>query len=322
MFILKKCTLKNSYNQLLLAIPLVFSLMILYNKNLPATNLDNTFTDCQNCPEMIKIPAGEFMMGSDTSEIVLGKTRTEGPKHIRKIKTSFAVGINEVTNKEFETFIQETNYRPSQSCTKWRGKVIQFNGNWLNPDYGRPPAENEPVVCVSWYDAKAYTLWLSGKTGQVYRLLSEAEWEYIAKNKGDESWSWGEKETDACKYSNIFDLDGIKSDYAKEFATWKPTNCADGYQRVAPVRSFPPNNYGVYDITGNVWEWAEDCSEINYKTVELDEKPNQVEGHCKRRSVKGGSWLSKISRHRPSFRGRDPENLSSHIFGFRVAKDL
>jgi len=95
-----------------------------------------------------------------------------------------------------------------------------------------------------------------------------------------------------------------------------------GNQRVAPVRSFPPNKYGVYDITGNVWEWAEDCSEINYKSNELDERANQVEGHCERRSVKGGSWLSKISRHRPSFRGRDPENLSSHIFGFRVARDL
>ena len=66
----------------------------------------------------------------------------------------------------------------------------------------------------------------------------------------------------------------------------------------------------------------EDCSEAEYKNGQLDEKPNQVRGHCEKRSVKGGSWLSKISRHRPSFRGRDPENLSSHIFGFRIAKDL
>ena len=306
---------------------IIFSLSLLINlffteKSLLASDESKKFKDCEICPEMLVIPPGEFQMGSELTEEVLGLTRTEGPVHKRIISKRFAVGIFEVSNKEFKSFIDSTNYRPSQSCTKWKGKVIQFDGNWLDPDYGREPKDNEPVVCVSWYDAKAYTVWLSGITHQKYRLLSEAEWEYIAKNNNNYKWAWGDKASDACKYSNVFDIDGKKSNYAEKFATWDPTNCLDGFERVAPVGSFSPNKFGVYDITGNVWEWMEDCSEAEYKNGQLDEKPNQVRGHCEKRSVKGGSWLSKISRHRPSFRGRDPENLSSHIFGFRIAKDL
>ncbi len=299
-----------------------FTILATSDRSLLSSNQEHVFKDCELCPKMVVIPPGEFQMGSDFTEEVLGLIRTEGPVHKRKINNSFAVGMFEVSNKEFKYFIDSTNYRPSQSCTKWKGQVIQFNGNWLDPDYERKPKDNEPVVCVSWYDAKAYTVWLSGITNQKYRLLSEAEWEYIAKDKKNHTWSWGNNASDACKYSNVFDIDGTTSSYAKKFATWQPTNCSDGFARVAPVGSFTPNSFGVYDITGNVWEWIEDCSETEYKSGQLDEKPNQVRGHCEKRSVKGGSWLSKISRHRPSFRGRDPENLSSHIFGFRIAKDL
>ena len=197
-----------------------------------------------------------------------------------------------------------------------------FGGNWRDPDYGRPPRDDEPVVCVSWFDAKAYTVWLSGKTGERYRLPSEAEWEYVARDGTQSTWSWGENSDLACRTGNVFDRQGASSDYAKAHSSWDPVDCDDGFQGVAPVGSFPANSFGLHDLGGNVWEWNEDCSVRFYQKESVDESPWQTEGPCDERSIKGGSWGSMISRHRPAFRGRDPEPLASHMFGFRVARDL
>lgn len=281
-----------------------------------------SFTDCETCPEMVVIPPGEFTMGSERGEFVLNETRPETPVHKRTIRFAFAAGKTEVSNAQFAEFIAATGYRPSTACTKWRGEVVMFGGDWSDPDYGRPPAPNEPVVCVSWHDAKAYTIWLSGKTGERYRLLSEAEWEYVARDGTQSTWAWGEDSDLACKTGNVFDLEAARTEYAKTSSSWEPVNCSDGFSRVAPVGSFPANGFGLHDLGGNVWEWNEDCSLWLYDDEDVNEQPNQVAGHCDRRSVKGGSWFSMISRHRPAFRGRDPENLASHIFGFRVARDL
>ena len=281
-----------------------------------------TFSECENCPTMVVIPPGQFTMGSERGEFVLNEMRPETPVHPREIRHTFAAGQTEVTNEQFSMFVEATGYRPSQACTKWKGEVVLFGGDWTDPDYGRPPAPQEPVVCVSWYDAKAYTLWLSGKTGQRYRLLSEAEWEYVARAGTQSTWPWGENPDEACTYGNVFDFEAAQTDYAKENASWDPVNCSDGYERVAPVGSFPANAFGLHDLGGNVWEWNEDCSLWLYDEEDINEQPNQVDGECDRRSVRGGSWFSMISRHRPAFRGRDPENLASHIFGFRVARDI
>ncbi len=282
----------------------------------------DVFTDCDTCPQMVVIPPGEFTMGSERGEFVLNETRPETPVHQRTIRYAFAAGKTEVSNAQFAEFVAATGYRPSTACTKWRGEVVMFGGDWTDPDYGRPPTPNEPVVCVSWHDAKAYTLWLSGKTGERYRLLSEAEWEYVARDGTQSTWSWGEESGYACKTGNVFDRKAAQTDYAKKHSSWKPVNCDDGFERVAPVGSFPANGFGLQDLGGNVWEWNEDCSLWLYDDEDVNEQPNQVSGHCDRRSVKGGSWFSMISRHRPAFRGRDPEDLASHIFGFRVARDL
>ena len=300
----------------------VLTSLLYSNLVFAAYEAGNQFSDCENCPIMVVVPSGEFTMGSNRGEFVLGKTRPETPVHRRYIEKPFAAGKTEVSNAQFKYFIDATNYRPSHACTKWRGKVIKFDGNWQNPDYGRAPRSNEPVVCVSWYDAKAYTIWLSGKTNKKYRLLSEAEWEYVARDGTQTVWPWGDNSDKACQIANVFDQLASETAYAKQYASWDPVNCEDGFMKVAPVGSFPANKFGLHDLIGNVWEWNEDCSELYYKDNKLNEAPNQVTGHCMRRSVKGGSWFSKISRHRPAFRGRDPENLASHIFGFRVARDL
>jgi formylglycine-generating enzyme required for sulfatase activity len=289
-----------------------------YAQDAPGT----IFNDCDDCPIMVVIPPDDFIMGSERGEFVLNETRPETPVHRVTIRRAFAAGQTEVTNGQFGAFVEATGYRPSQACTKWRGEVEMFGGNWTDPDYGRPPRKNEPVVCVSWLDAKAYTMWLSGKTGEKYRLLSEAEWEYVARDGTQTTWPWGEDPDEACKTGNVFDQSGATSDYAKEHSSWDPVNCDDGHTKVAPAGSFPANSFGLHDLGGNVWEWNEDCSILYYADDAVDERPHQEQGHCPRRSVKGGSWFSMISRHRPAFRGRDPEPLASHIFGFRVARDL
>ena len=303
---------------LILSLVMVSSVFSAVAQNNPGT----VFTDCEICPEMVVIPPGSFIMGSEEGEPIFDTIRPESPVHERVIRAAFALGRTEITNAQFGAFVIETGYRPSQACTKWRGEVVMFGGNWMDPDYGRSPASNEPVVCVSWHDAKAYTVWLSGKTGARYRLPSEAEWEYVARDGSQSSWPWGEDPEGACDEGNVFDVNGKISPYAKEFGLWDAVRCNDGFSRVAPVASFSPNAFGVHDMIGNVWEWNEDCSLVHYPEDAIDERPTQVNGHCDRRSVKGGSWFSRISRHRPAFRGRDPEDLASHIFGFRVARDL
>jgi formylglycine-generating enzyme required for sulfatase activity len=279
---------------------------------------------CTECPEMVVVPAGSFIMGSDHLEPVAGERRPEGPIHKVEIENAFAVGKYEITNAQFNAFVTATTYQPSSKCTKWRGplEVQPFKGDWRDPDYGRPPLPEEPVVCVSWHDAKAYVQWLADKTGKPYRLLSEAEWEYTARAGQQTTWPWGDDPDGGCAMANVYDLDGAERDKAFNFAGWDPVNCSDGFGGVAPVGSKQPNAFGLYDMTGNVWEWNEDCSFRFYDPAAATGAAVQADGACDRRAVRGGSWFSQISRHRLSFRGRDPEALASHIFGFRVAVTL
>ena len=288
----------------------------------PTTSADVSFRDCDLCPDLVIVPAGRFLMGSEQTSTIMGKERPESPVREVTIRRPFALGVTEVTNRQYSTFVKNTGYEPSPDCSKWRGSVGKFDGDWRNPDYGRPPKPDEPVVCVTWHDARAYAQWLSGKTGKPYRLPSEAEWEYAARAKSSAIWPWGDDAQDICHHANVFDNDGTLSDYAKTYVTWDPVDCADGHPRVAPVGSLRPNGFGIYDMIGNVWEWTEDCSLEFYPLNAADETPVQADGACAKRAVRGGSWLTRLDRQRPTFRGRDPEPVASHIFGFRVARDV
>jgi formylglycine-generating enzyme required for sulfatase activity len=283
-----------------------------------------SFKDCTSCPEMVVVPAGTFVMGSDHVEPVAGEFRPEGPIHEVRIPKAFAVGKYEITNEEFSSFVDATGYQASEGCIKWRGeqREQEFGGTWRNPDYGRDPGPREPVVCVNWRDAKAYTTWLAKTAGKPYRLLSEAEWEYLAHGGTQTTWPWGENPDNACATANVFDDDGADRDKAFRYASWQPVKCRDGFGIVSPVGALQANSFGVHDIIGNVWEWTQDCSLRFYDPARNDGKPVEVEGECDRRAVRGGSWFSQISRNRVTFRGRDPELRASHIFGFRVAMTL
>lgn len=281
--------------------------------------------DCADCPELVVIPTGSFQMGSDHMEEMRDdEFRPEGPIRNVSIDQPFAAGRYEVTNKEYAAFVEATGYVPTNACVTWGGRDPVDGVNWRDPKIGPDPAPDDPVVCVDWNDAKAYTLWLAGRTSMRYRLLTEAEWEYAAKAGSKSVWPWGEDESRICEFGNVFDQSGLNEPRSRSNsnASARAASCDDGYMLVAPVGQFKPNAFGLFDTIGNVWEWAEDCSLTLYSKSPTDGKAYQAVGACEKRAVRSGSWRSRMSRHRPTFRGRDPANLAYYIFGFRIARDL
>ncbi len=292
-----------------------------------AMNPGKTFRDCPTCPEMVSIAPGTFNMGSDVVEAMRGgEMRPEGPIRAMTITKSFAAGKYELTNKEFGAFVKASGYKPADACQVWGGIDVVKGKTWRDPDYGRPPRDDEPVVCVTWLDAKAYAAWLSKTTGKNYRLLTEAEWEYTAKAGSKTTWPWGEDAQRICEFANSFDKTGRADPRQTNdggTSNAEQTQCSDGYAIVAPVGKFKPNAFGVYDTIGNVWEWTEDCSAPGlYPDQPRTEKAVEVSGKCDKRAVRSASWRTRLSRHRPTFRGRDPEPTASNIFGFRIGRDL
>lgn len=287
------------------------------------------FNDCgTDCPDMIAIPAGAFTMGADAGE----EGRPEGPVRQVAIKRPFALGVYEVTNAQYSRFIADTGHLPSKGCRSLvDGKVeVVPTADYLHPGTGAGEgAPNIPVVCVSWRDAKAYTAWLSKKTGQAYRLPTESEWEYAARAAKPGEYYWGNSIDTGCTHANVYDKDGASGGAIPVFSTANgapavpSAQCSDGHAGAAPVGSYAANPFGLHDMTGNVWEWTQDCYFAPYPAaVPTDGKPYEVSGECPRRAVRGGSWMSVPFRNRTSWRGRDPEDLVTWIFGFRVARDL
>ena len=139
-------------------------------------------------------------------------------------------------------------------------------------------------------------------------------------------WPWGNDAQKICEYANSFDKAGRADPRQTNdggATKAEQTECNDGYAIVAPVGKFKPNAFGVYDTIGNVWEWTEDCSAAGlYPEKPNDGSAREVEGVCEKRAVRSASWRTRLSRHRDTFRGRDPEPTASNIFGFRIGRDL
>jgi formylglycine-generating enzyme required for sulfatase activity len=292
------------------------------------------FRDCDGCPAMITIPAGKFRMGFEGGE----EGRPEGPVHEVDIKRSFAIGKFEVTQQQFAAFVRDAGYDMHGGCQVWGGTEWKHppDADWTNPGYGRVPFDDEPVACVSWKDAQAYVDWLARRTGKKYRLPTEAEWEYVARAGTTTDYFWGNEATaddgptgtkevatssQACQFANVYDTSGAKT----SAFNWAPFNCDDGFGQAAPVGSFKPNAFGVHDIIGNVWEWTADCYQAPYPAAPAapaDGSAVQASSTCEKRVARGGSWITRPSRQRASFRGRDPEDALYSFFGMRVARDL
>jgi formylglycine-generating enzyme len=285
------------------------------------------FRDCGECPEMVVIPAGSFQMGSPKDEPGRpSKDSTlrdsESPVHLVNVQT-FSMGRFEITRKQFEMFLAETNGGSS--------------GKWPQPRRFRQD-ETHPVVDLTWLEAKEYTVWLSKKTGKPYRLPTEAEWEYAARAGTATPRYWGATLDSACAYENIADATASATKSAR---ARNPANCTDGFAYTAPVGSFKPNPFGLYDMLGNVQEFTEDCVHLaNYEGAPADgsvwytgKPPRPISGsddvatsianmwsgeNCEMRIVRGGDWdVSPQEAVRAAHRGA----IAKHDrpgYGFRV----
>jgi len=274
--------------------------------------------DCDTCPQMVLISAGSFTMGRDDGE----PNRYDGPPHQVTIAQDYYLAQTEVTYGQFAQFVAETGYAPVAGCNifldgKW-GEAPW--ANWQNPGTGRPPQANEPVVCVSWEDAAAYVDWLAQKTGEAYRLPTEAEWEYAARAGRQSVYPWGDDKNGGCAVANMFDTAGAA---AYPQYPWPHATCSDGFAGASPVARLQANALGLYDIMGNVWEWTQDCYALPYPDdVPTDGTALEVEGPCERRTVRGGSWQTRPDRFAVAWRGRDAPDEGFGTFGLRVARSI
>jgi formylglycine-generating enzyme required for sulfatase activity len=279
----------------------------------------DVFRECENCPEMVMVPAGEVLMGSNRSDIDRGiAAANEGPQHKAVVKQPIAVGRFEVTRDQYAAFVKASGYKSDERCYTFEHNVPQERDNrsFLNPGFVQDG--NHPVVCVSWLNAKAYVAWLSQTTGKSYRLLSEAEYEYAARAGDASRYGFGNNPADICKFANGADLSakvaGLPGDAPY-------MNCQDGYPFTAPVGSFAANAFGLHDLIGNVWEWTEDCFYGDYATAKLDGAARSEAG-CSSRAVRGGDWFSTEASLRPAARAKANFDAHHDDIGFRVARVL
>lgn len=277
------------------------------------------FRECENCPDMVMVPAGEVLMGSASGDIDNGTAAAnEAPQHKAVIKRPIAIGRFEVTRDQYAAFVKSSGYKGEDHCTTFEHNTPQDRADrsFLNPGYAQDG--NHPVVCVSWTNAKAYVDWLSKTTGKPYRLLSEAEYEYAARAGGTSRYGFGDDPADMCKYANGADQSAKTAGLPGDAPYM---NCKDGYPFTAPVGSFPPNAFGLHDLIGNVWEWTEDCFYSDYATAQLD-NATHAGRVCSTRAVRGGDWFSAASSLRPAVRAKAEADAHYDDIGFRVARTL
>ncbi len=260
----------------------------------------SVFRDCPDCPEMVVVPAGEFIMGSSAAES--GQT-DEKPQHLVRIARPFALSRFEITFDEWD------------ACTA-AGRCTHPGDD----DLGRG---RRPAINVGWPEARAYAAWLTERTGKSYHLVAEAQWEYAARAGTTTPWFWGEAESSAgsskaCRYANTHDE---SSHVAHPNYIWSSQPCDDGFPETAPVGSYQPNPFGLSDMLGNVREWVEDCHHASYAGAPADGSA-WTEASCEQRIVRGGSWFDGAQSSRAAYRHTVPETHRNYQVGLRVARDL
>lgn len=234
------------------------------------------FRDCPECAELVVVPAGEFDMGSTASPM-------EAPLHHVAIAQAFAIGRRTVTFAEWDQCVAAGGCKYSPGDHGW----------------GRG---DRPVIDVSWDDAQEFVAWLSKKTGQSYRLPSEAEWEYAARGGAGSPYWWGR-------------------DVGVGHANCQDCGAPAAPHQTLPVGSFRPNAFGLSDTSGNAAEWVQDCWNGSYAGAPHDGSAWKT-GDCSLRVLRGGSFASKATAVRSASRFRYDEDVRYYANGFRVARDL
>jgi formylglycine-generating enzyme required for sulfatase activity len=241
---------------------------------------------------MIVVPAGSFMMGSPPTE---KKTSTSqaifalvygSPQHNVTIAKPFAVSKYELTFADWDACVAHRDCDPHIYAPWGRGK--------------------QPVINESWYDAQRYVAWLSKMTGKPYRLLSEAEYEYAARAGTTTRYPWG---------------DDIKLN-GKAMANCVGCGSKWDNRQAAPVGSFAPNRFGLYDMVANVYEWVEDCQHRNYQGAPTDGSAWVEGGDCSFRVVRGGPWIDEPDSLRSATRYYTHPDQGDSVIGFRLTRTL
>jgi formylglycine-generating enzyme required for sulfatase activity len=244
-------------------------------------------------PELVVLPRGNFMMGSTETErqraIAQGTRREwvecEKPQHLVNISYRFAAGRCPVSFDEWDRYANDDAWHRSRHMEPYRPDDV---------GWGRG---KRPVINISWEDIQGYLRWLSGKAGHRYRLLSEAEWEYACRAGTTTAYPLG---------SGITHYDA---------------NFADKVGKTVEVGSYTPNEWGLCDMHGNVWEWVEDCWNESYEGAPDDGSP-WTSGDCGLRMVRGGSWCDYPHDLRSGCRDRGLIGDRYNNIGFRVAITL
>ena len=247
------------------------------------------FRDCPECPEMIVVPSGSFLMGSPSHEE--GRDEDEGPVHQVRIAEPFAVGVYEVTFAEWDACVA------GGGC----GGYQPYDEGW-----GR---DRRPVINVSWRNAGSYVSWLSRRTRERYRLLSESEWEYVARAGTTTPFHTGST---------------ISMDQANYYEDYPYSGGVrgEGRGRTVAVGSFGSNAFGLHDVHGNVREWVQDCWSDGYQGAPSDGSAWES-GSCSSRVSRGGYWFGSPGVLRSADRLRNiTGNRNSTAAGFRVARTL
>jgi len=239
--------------------------------------MQDRFVDGALAPELVVIPIAGFMRGQADGDF------DEQPVQKISLKNKFALSRYEVTFADYAIYCEDT------------GKELPDDSDW-----GRG---NKPVVNVSWEEAKAYTDWLSEKTGATYRLPTDAEWEYAARAGSTTLYPWG-------------------NDVGEEMANCAGCNTIWGSERTARVGRFAPNAFGLFDMAGNVFEWTEDCWNNTFEGIGLDGAAYQNPAGCGKRVIRGGGWSFPPKEIRSANRWRDFPTRKSDDTGFRVLREL
>ncbi|MGH8250623.1 MAG: formylglycine-generating enzyme family protein [Steroidobacteraceae bacterium] len=278
--------------------------------------------DCDDCPEMVVIPAGSFVMGTPGAAVARGAAGAEADAVVITLPRAFALGRHEVTRGEYARFIADSGHEAQSGCRVWDPGLARFNDDmrrgWQDPAAPASPDDRRPVSCVSFTDALAYVKWLSGRTGARYRLPSEAEWEYAARAGSRTPRPWGEAADAGCDHANTYDL-GADAEFR---LGWEHAACRDGHAGLAPVGQYGANGFGLHDMIGNVREWVQDCATGSFVGRPRDARAWEWLGGCDNRIQRGGSWITPPAESRSAWRHEAPAGERAGDAGFRVALDL
>ena len=287
-----------------------------------------TVRDCDDCPELVVVPAGRGVVGSTPEErqrygvpAMFGDR--EGPRHPVSFARPFALGRTEVTRGQYAQFVAATRRPDPAACSihdiktdRW---APQPGYSWRRTGFDQ--TDQHPALCISHDDATAYAEWLASRTGKRYRLPSEAEWEYAARAGTSTAWYWGDVAETGCEHGNLVNTALVTALGSPPY--WKrKLVCVDDHAFSLPVASFPANAFGLYDMAGNAFEWVADCASPNHEGSPVDGSARRS-GNCAQRFLKGGAFHTPIWLTRSAVRGNAlSRELHMATIGFRVARDL